>query len=59
MASANPTDEGPVVDDVPFWACVLDISEAQLEFMLRMVGRDANAVARYMSLLKQLSVHRH
>lgn len=59
MALANKTDEGPVVDDLGFWACVLDISEAQLEFVVRMVGPDANAVARYLSMLRQLSAHAH
>lgn len=56
---ASKTDEGPVVDDLGFWACVLDVSEPQLEFVVRMVGTDANAVARYMSMLKQLSAHYH
>jgi len=59
MADANPTDEGPVVDDVAFWSCILDVSEAQLEFMVRMVGPDANAVTRYMSLLRQLGARGH
>ena len=53
MEAANRSDEGPLVDDLPFWACILDIPEAQLEFLVRMVGRDANAVGRYLSMLKQ------
>ena len=53
MALTNNTDEGPVVDDVGFWACLLDVSEAQLEFMVSMVGPDAHAVARYLSMLRQ------
>jgi hypothetical protein len=53
------TAEGPVVDDLAFWACILDVCEAQLDFVVRMVGRDANAVARYMSMLVKLSAHRH
>jgi hypothetical protein len=56
---ANKTEEGPVVDDVAFWACVLDVTEAQLEFVLRMVGRDANAVGRYMVMLGQQRVPCH
>jgi hypothetical protein len=59
MEAANRSEEGPVVDDLPFWACVLDIPEVQLEFVVRMVGREAHAVARYLSVLKQLSTHRH
>ena len=59
MEAAHRSDEGPVVDDLPLWACVLDIPEAQLEFMVGMVGRDAHAVARYLSVLRQLSAHRH
>lgn len=57
--AANRCDEGPLVDDLPFWACVLDVPEAQLEFIVRMVGRDANAVGRYLMLLKQGSACRH
>lgn len=56
---AGKIDEGPVVDDLAFWACVLDVAEAQLEFVVRMVGRDANAVARYMVMIRQLSIHGH
>ncbi|HEY8881661.1 MAG TPA: hypothetical protein VIN03_29115 [Roseateles sp.] len=47
------------MDDVAFWSCILDVSEAQLEFMVRMVGPDANAVTRYMSLLRQLGARGH
>ncbi len=53
------TDEGPVVDDLGFWACVLDVPESQLEFAVRMVGRDAHAVTRYMAMLVRLSIHCH
>ena len=57
---ASPTpDEGPVVDDLGFWACILDVSEAQLEFAVRMVGPDAHAVARYMSMLKPQGADSH
>ena len=59
MAHANKTDEGPVVDDLAFWACVLDVCEAQLAFAVRMVGRDANAVGRYLSMLVRQSAHGH
>ena len=59
MEAANRSEEGPVVDDLPFWACVLDIPEAQLEFMVGMVGRDAHAVARYLSILRDLSARCH
>lgn len=57
-ALANKAEAGPVVDDLAFWACVLDVTEAQLEFMVGMVGHDANAVARYLLMLRQQSAHR-
>lgn len=53
--AAHRSDAGPLVDDLPFWACVLDVPEAQLEFMVSMVGRDAHAVGRYLVMLKQES----
>jgi hypothetical protein len=59
MQAANKSEEGPRVDDLPFWACILDVPEAQLEFMVRMVGHDANAVTRYMALLKRLGARCH
>jgi hypothetical protein len=51
--AASQPDEGPLVDDLPFWACVLDVPEAELEFVVRMVGPDANAVGRYLCVLRQ------
>lgn len=55
MASSTASDDGPIVDDIGFWACVLDVPEAQLEFAVKVVGVDANAVARYLAMLKRVS----